>query len=187
MNITVYCGSSVGNKEIFVRKCAELGRWIGENGHTLVYGGANAGIMGAVADAVLAAGGRVTGVLPNVPLILGRRHPGLTECILTETVAERKMKMIDLADAFIALPGGIGTIDEITEVISLASLGIVTKPIVFFDTDAYYAGMRAVLSDIVKNGFGKEAYFRDILFSDDIEKIAALLCAAENRSKREAL
>ena len=172
MNIAVYCGSSCGNDPKFVESAKTLGRWIGENGHTLVYGGASRGIMGAVADATLAAGGKVTGVLPRVLLIQERKHPGLTECIETETMGERKAKMIELADAFVALPGGIGTLDEITEVMCLASIGIKKCPVVLFDTDGYYRPLKAVLDNIVDRGFGRSEYFADVLISEDIDAIA---------------
>ena len=177
MNIAVYCGSSIGNNPNFIESAGILGRWIGENGHTLVYGGASRGIMGAVADATLAAGGKVIGVLPKVILIQERKHPGLTECIQTETMAERKTKMIELADAFVALPGGIGTLDEITEVMCLASIGIKHCPVVLYDTDGYYQPLKAVLDNIVNKDFGRKEYFSDVLISEDISEIAAHLTA----------
>lgn len=175
MNIVVYCGSSSGAEEAFTGSAKELGRWIGEHGHTLVYGGSNTGLMGAVADAVLKAGGRVTGVIPDVALIQARKHTGLTQYIETRTMAERKSKMIELGDAFIALPGGIGTLDEITEVLSLLSLGIISEPVVFVNTDGYYEPMKAILGNIVKNAFGRSEYFEKALFSDNINEIGKFL------------
>ncbi|MBO7354308.1 MAG: TIGR00730 family Rossman fold protein [Lachnospiraceae bacterium] len=180
MNIAVYCGSSTGNDQRFLEAAQTLGEWIGKNGHTLVYGGASKGLMGAVADAVLKAGGRVIGVLPKVILIQERKHPWLSECIETETMAERKMKMIELADAFIALPGGIGTLDEITEVMSLASLGITKNPIVLFDVDGYYQPFKSVLDNIVSKEFGRREYFADVLVSDDMDAIAGKLRIVKN-------
>ena len=172
MNIAVYCGSSSGNDPEFLESARTLGTWIGKNGHTLVYGGANKGIMGELADAVLKAGGRVIGVLPRVMLIQERKHTGLTEYIETTSMAERKTRMIELADAFVALPGGIGTLDEITEVMTLKSLGITGNPIVLYDTQGYYQPLKAVLDNIVNRGFGRKEYFSDILISDDMSKIA---------------
>ena len=171
MKIAVYCGSTPGNNEVFVRKAHELGRWMGENGHTLIYGGSNTGLMGAVAGGVLEAVGEVTGVVPDVPLIKSRTHPGITRTIFTQTMAERKSKMIELADAFIALPGGIGTFDELTEIVSLASLDIVKGAIVCFNVNGYYETLKAVFSGIVENGFGKPMFFDRILYSDDFEEI----------------
>ena len=175
MNIAVYCGSSSGNDPKFLESARTLGRWIGENGHTLVYGGANKGIMGELADTVLKSGGRVIGVLPRVMLIQERKHTGLTEYIETTSMAERKTRMIELADAFIALPGGIGTLDEITEVMTLTSLGITKNPIVLYDADGYYQPLKAVLDNIVNKGFGRREYFADVLISDDILRIAGHL------------
>ena len=174
MNITVYCGSTPGSLACYTQEAAELGRWIGEHGHALVYGGSNTGMMGAVADAVLAAGGKVIGVIPDVAVSKKRMHPGLTEAIFTQTVAERRSRMIELGDAFIALPGGIGTLDEMTEVLSLASLELLDKPLVFFNTNGYYEPMRQVLEHIVGNEFGKKSYFEQVLFTNDpgeIEKV----------------
>lgn len=178
MNIAVYCGSSCGNNPKYIEAAHTLGRWIGEKGHTLVYGGASKGLMGELADAVLKAGGRVTGVLPRVMLIQERKHMGLTEYIETSSMAERKTKMIELADAFVALPGGIGTLDEITEVMTLASLGIIKGPIVLYDAGDYYQPFKGVLDNIVNKEFGRKEYFSDILISDDILKITKHLTSA---------
>ena len=175
MNIAVYCGSGAGNRPEFLEAARTLGEWMGKNGHTLVYGGACKGLMGAVADATLKAGGRVIGVLPKVILIQERKHPNLTECIETDTMAERKTKMIELADAFVALPGGIGTLDEITEVMSLASLGITKNPIVLFDANGYYQPLKAVLENMIDKGFARPEYFADVLISGDMAKIAGKL------------
>lgn len=175
MNIAVYCGSSAGNNDKFAEAAKELGEWIGKSGNTLVYGGANRGLMGIVADAVLENGGKVIGVLPDVPRIQARKHTGLTESINTSSMAERKAKMIELSDAFVALPGGIGTLDEITDVLSLASLNEVTGPIVLVNTDGYYEPFRKVIRSIIENGFGREEYFERALFSDEIDEIAAFL------------
>lgn len=175
MNIAVYCGSSAGNGVKYVESAKTLGRWIGESGNTLVYGGANQGLMGAVADSVLENGGRVIGVLPDVPVIQARKHTGITECINTASMAERKAKMIEFADAFVALPGGIGTLDEITDVLSLSCLNVITGPIVLFNTDCYYEPFRAVIRNIIESGFGRREYFERMLFSDDIDEIGRFL------------
>ena len=175
MNITVYCGSSTEIGEKYIRDAVRLGEWIGRNGHCLVYGGSNTGLMGAIADAVLDAGGKVIGVQPNVPLIRKRKHTGVTEYILTDTMAERKTRMIELADAFIALPGGIGTLDEISEVMALATLGIVPGKIIFFNTDGYYETWKAVFDKMIAEKFAGTWQFEKILFSDDLEEIGTYL------------
>ena len=175
MNIAVYCGSTAGNDEKYIEAAKTLGAWIGQNGNTLVYGGASKGLMGAVADSVLESGGKVIGVLPDVPRIIERKHQGLTECISTGSMAERKAKMIELADAFIALPGGIGTLDEVTDVLSLLSLDVVKGPIVLFNTKEYYEPFRAVVGKILESGFGRPEYFEKMSISDDMEEIATFL------------
>jgi uncharacterized protein (TIGR00730 family) len=175
MNIAVYCGSSSGNDVNFTEAAKQLGSWIGKSGNTLIYGGANKGLMGVVADSVLENGGKAIGVLPDVPLILARRHTGLTECIQTSSMAERKSTMIELADAFVALPGGIGTLDEISEVLSLSSLDVIRGPIVLFNVDGYYEPFRMVIRNIIENGFGRKEYFENILISDDINEIGRFL------------
>lgn len=175
MNIAVYCGSSSGNDEKYTEAAKKLGTWIGESGNTLVYGGANKGLMGVLADSVLENGGKVIGVLPDVERILARKHAGLTECIITSSMAERKAKMIELADAFIALPGGIGTLDEITDVMSLSSLDVVTGPIVLFNTDGYYEPFRMVIRKVIETGFGRPEYFERVLFSEDMDEIETFL------------
>ncbi len=175
MNIAVYCGSSSGNDEKYTESAKMLGTWIGKSGNTLVYGGANRGLMGALADSVLENGGKVIGVLPDVARIQTRKHTGLTECINTTSMAERKAKMIELADAFVALPGGIGTLDEITDVLSLSSLDVVNGPIVLFNTYEYYEPFRAVIRKVIESGFGRPEYFERVLFSDDMDEIEGFL------------
>ena len=175
MNITVYCGSSSGNDVKYEESARALGKWIGKNGHTLVYGGASKGLMGTLSKAVLEEGGKVIGVLPDVPRIQARRQEGLTEYIETKTMAERKAKMIELADAFVALPGGIGTLDEITDVMSLSSLDITPAPIVLFDTDGYYSPLKAVIRNIIDSGFGRTEFFEKVLFSGDMDEISEFI------------
>lgn len=175
MNIAVYCGSTPGSDPAFVAAARALGEWMGKNGHTLIFGGSNTGLMGAVADGVLSVGGSVTGVVPNVPVIRARMHPKLTTVVLTETMASRKSRMIELADAFIALPGGVGTLDEITEILSLTSLSILHGPVLFYDIKDYYAPMKAVLANILEKDFGKPEYFSAVHFPRDLAAVSAAL------------
>ena len=151
MNIAVYCGSVSGNKEQFEKGARALGTWIGEHGHTLVYGGAQGGLMGIVAD------------------------PGLTAYIETKDMAERKAKMIELSDAYVALPGGPGTLDEITDVISLARLGIEDKPCVLLDIDGFYQPLKTVFDQMLEVGFAEKGDFRKVLISEDLGKIGVFL------------
>ena len=111
------------------------------------------------------------GIVPDVAEIQARTYPYLTELVRTHTMAERKSEMIKRAEAFIALPGGIGTLDEITEILSLYSLKIVTGPVIFYNMNGYYEPMKAVLQNILQNGYGREEYFRDVLFAEGLDEI----------------
>ena len=175
MKIAVYCGSTPGNDPIFVEAARALGEWMGKNGHELVFGGSKTGLMGAVADGVLSVGGAVTGVVPNVPAIRSRMHGSLTTLIETESMAERKTCMIQRAEAYLALPGGLGTLDEITEILSLESLELVRGPILFYSVKGYYAPMRAVLDNILQSGFGRPEYFSRVFFPEDLSAVADAL------------
>ena len=122
MNITVYLGASEGSDPRLREAVEELGAWIGASGNALVYGGSKSGLMGAIADSVLKAGGEVTGVEPRFFVEHELQHNGLTRLIVTEDMTQRKSKMIELGDAFIAFPGGTGTLEEIAEVISKVAM-----------------------------------------------------------------
>ena len=128
MNITVYLGASEGSDPRLREAVEELGAWIGASGNALVYGGSKSGLMGAIADSVLKAGGEVTGVEPRFFVEHELQHNGLTRLIVTEDMTQRKSKMIELGDAFIAFPGGTGTLEEITEVMSKVSLKHLDAP-----------------------------------------------------------
>ena len=137
MNITVYLGANEGNTSALKAAVQELGRWIGESGNALIYGGSRSGLMGALADSVLAAGGEVTGVEPEFFVKGELQHDDLTELIVTKDMTERKTKMIELGDAFIAFPGGTGTLEEIAEVMSKVSLKHLDAPCILYDLDGY--------------------------------------------------
>lgn len=177
MKIAVYCGSGFGRGEQWREAAKRLGAWIGEQGHTLVYGGGEAGLMGEVAQAAFSRGSRVIGVVPgNVEFIRSRPQPYCTEVQVMANMSARKQRMLELADAFVALPGGIGTLDEITEAITLTRIGVFRKPAVLVNTADYYAHFRQMLADMAKAGFIEEA-LPYVLFSDDMTKIADFLDA----------
>ena len=172
MKIAVYCGSASGSELEYMAAARALGDWIGRNGHELVYGGSNTGLMGAVADAVLAHNGKVIGVLPDVPLIHERRHPGLSEYYLTDTMSERKDKMIELSDAYIALPGGFGTLDEISDVLCLNRLQLIRKPSVLVNTKGFYEPVRNLILNMIDSGFVGGEEMDMLRITDDVEEIA---------------
>ena len=175
MKIAVYCGSTSGLDPAYEAAARALGEWMGQNGHELIYGGSKTGLMGALADGVLGAGGSVTGVVPNVPEIRARMHGGITTLVETESMAERKTCMIRRAEAFFALPGGLGTLDEITEILSLESLNLVRGPVVFYSVKGYYEPVKAVLTNILHSGFGKPEYFSRVYFPETLPELAAAL------------
>ena len=152
MNIAVYLGSSFGNDPSFKEVTAEVGTRIAREGHTLIYGGSAMGLMGVLADSALAEGGEVIGVEPQFFLDEGLEHPGITRTIPTETMAERKTIMMDMADAYVALPGGIGTLDEISEVAALAAIDRHGKPCVIFNKNGYYDLLGQFLDKMVTDG-----------------------------------
>jgi uncharacterized protein (TIGR00730 family) len=153
--VAVYCGSALGTNPAFVAEARVLGAAIAAAGLGLVYGGACVGLMGAVADAALAGGAEVIGVLPAV--LSGREieHTGLTRLELVETMHQRKARQVELADAFLVLPGGYGTMDEMVEVVTWAQLGLHAKPCILINTAGYWDGLLAFLDTAVAAGFVK--------------------------------
>jgi uncharacterized protein (TIGR00730 family) len=156
--ICVFCGSSPGAKPAYAQAMAELGRSIAQRGLELVYGGGNVGLMGTVADAALGAGGTVIGVIPGTLVSAELAHPGLSALHVVETMHDRKAMMADLSDAFIAAPGGIGTLEEAFEIWSWGQLGLHAKPLGFFDVDGYYDGLHAFLDLANTQGFVRDRH-----------------------------
>ena len=174
-NITVYLGANEGSDPALKQAVQALGRWIGESGNALVYGGSRSGLMGQLADSVLAAGGKVTGVEPQFFLDAELQHDGLTELIVTKDMAERKAKMIALGDAFIAFPGGTGTLEEIAEVMSMVSLGHLDAPCILYNLGGYYDSLKALLEEMIRKGLSTPERQKGIFFATDLEEIKALL------------
>ena len=175
MYITVYLGANPGNDPALGEAVRELGRWIGESGHTLVYGGSKTGLMGELAAAVLAAGGPVIGVETRFFVEQNAQYEGLTQLLVTETMAERKTKMMELGEAFIAFPGGTGTLEEITEVISKLSLGQLDAPCILYDLNGYYQPLHQLLQQMIAMGLSTPARQRNIAFAADLAQIRAIL------------
>jgi uncharacterized protein (TIGR00730 family) len=151
--VAVYCGSAFGNNPAFLTEAKTLGAAIAASGLGLVYGGASVGLMGAVADAALAGGADVIGVLPAVLDDREIGHIGLTTLERVETMHERKARMVELADAFLVLPGGYGTLEELLEVVTWAQLGLHAKPCILINTAGYWDGLLAFLDTAVAAGF----------------------------------
>ena len=175
MNITVYLGANEGNCGKLRYAAAELGAFIGKRGDTLVYGGSRTGLMGVLADGVLTSGGKVIGVEPKMFMDRELQHDGITELIVTKDMAERKAKMIALGDAFIAFPGGTGTLEEIAEVMSAVSLRLINKPCILYDLDGYYHGLRELLETMIAYGLSSPERQKGIRFAGSLPEIEEIL------------
>lgn len=179
MNITVYLGANAGNDPKLQEAVEALGKWIGENGHDLIYGGSKCGLMGSIAESVLQNGGKVTGVEPQFFVDSELQHDGLTELIVTKDMTDRKTKMIELGDAFIAFPGGTGTLEEIAEVMSKVSLKHLDAPCILYNLNGYYDGLKALLGHMIEMGLSTKERQEGIYFADTLDEIERIL--AEKR------
>jgi uncharacterized protein (TIGR00730 family) len=152
-SVCVFCGSAPGARPSYSRAAEEMGVALAKAGLTLVYGGGKLGLMGIVADAVLKAGGRVVGVIPRMLIERECAHPNLTSQHVVTTMHERKTLMADMSDAFVGLPGGMGTFDELVEIITWAQLGLHAKPVILANIENYYAPLYAMLDNAVQEKF----------------------------------
>ena len=175
MNITVYLGANEGNDPALKTAVRELGTWIGESGNSLVYGGSKSGLMGELAESVLAAGGTVTGVEPQRFVDEGFLYDAITELIVTPDITERKTKMIELGDAFIAFPGGTGTLDEIAEIMSKVALQDLDAPCILYNLNGYYHGLKILLDQMITMGLSSEEKLQGIYFASDLSEIQKIL------------
>jgi uncharacterized protein (TIGR00730 family) len=167
MRVCVFCGSSPGARPVYLEAARELGALLAERGIGLVYGGASVGLMGELADAVLAADGEAIGVIPRS--LLGRElaHARLTELHVVETMHERKALMADLSGAFVALPGGAGTLDELFEALTWRQLGLHSKPIGLLDVDGFFEPLLALADHLVEEGFVRPEHRALLLVARD--------------------
>lgn len=175
MHITVYLGANEGNDPALGQAVQALGQWIGRNGNMLVYGGSKTGLMGRLAKSALEAGGEVIGVEPQFFMDEGVQYEGLTELIVTRDMTARKEKMIALGDAFIAVPGGTGTLEEITEVMSKVSLKQLDAPCILYNLNGYYNDLKALLRHMIEKGLSSEDRQQGIYFAEDLAQIQAIL------------
>ncbi|WP_265428095.1 TIGR00730 family Rossman fold protein [Chryseobacterium sp. YIM B08800] len=170
-SITVFCGSSFGSDEIYKEQATLLGQTLAKQNIQLIYGGANVGLMGAVADGVLQEGGKAIGVLPHFLQSKEIAHQNLTELILVETMHERKTKMNELCDGVIVLPGGYGTLEEFFEMITWAQLGLHKKPIAILNIDGFYDDLIKLVQTMVDKGFLKQINQEMLSVSDSIDEL----------------
>lgn len=168
-SIAVFCGSSSGTDSIYYAAATRLGKVLAQRQIQIVYGGAKVGLMGAVANGALEQGGRVVGVIPN---FLGSKeiaHDRLTDLILVESMHERKMKMHELSDGIIALPGGFGTLEELFEMLTWSQLGLHRKPIGLLNVNKFYDALSQLLLTMVTSGFLKDVNYKMLLVSDAVD------------------
>ncbi|MFL5775487.1 MAG: TIGR00730 family Rossman fold protein [Chloroflexota bacterium] len=174
-SISVFCGASLGRNRGYIEAATLLGTTLARRGIEVVYGGGRLGLMGAVADAALAAGGRVTGVIPAGLVDRELAHRGVSDLRIVATLHERKAVMAELSDAFVALPGGLGTLEELSEVLSWAQLGLHGKPIGALDVADYFGPLIRYLDHAVAEGFVSDRH-RDLLLVDaDLNRLLARL------------
>ena len=173
--ICVYCGSSRGEDSVYAKAAEALGREIACNNNTLVYGGAKIGLMGILANTVLAEGGSVIGVMPDNLADLEIAHNGLSELFLCEDMHARKKKMSELSDGFIAMPGGLGTLEELFEIWTWAQLGIHSKPIGIFNVDSYFDPMIFFIEKAISAGFIKPGHTSSLIIEDQAENLVKLV------------
>lgn len=159
MNITVYCGAAEGQDPEFIARARELGAWMAAKGHTLIYGAGNSGMMGAVSDALIEGGGEAIGVTPRFFILAEETRDDLTEVVISDDMSTRRNWMIENGDAYIALPGGMGTLDEITEVMTYKRLGLlgkVNKPVMIYNVNGYYDRFFSFLDDMRDQSFCRQ-------------------------------
>lgn len=175
MNIAVYLASASGNDPALKEAVLKLGEWIGSNDHTLVYGGSQRGLMGDLADSVRSNNGYIIGVLPKIFMIPSIARDDLDELYVTEDISERRKKMICLSDAFIAFPGGTGTLEEISEVMSGVCLGQIKAPCILFNLDGYYEPLKKQLEIMVEKGLSSREKLQEIRFAENLEEIVSII------------
>ena len=171
--VCVYCGASTGSDPVYAEAAVELAQTLAAHDLRVVYGGAHVGLMGLIADTALAAGAEVVGVIPKVLVDWEVAHTGLTELHVVDDMHERKALMAELADAFVALPGGIGTLEELIEIYTWSYLGIHDKPFAVLNTANYYDGFTAFLDHAVGQGFLRPEVRARLLVAPDAEALLA--------------
>lgn len=179
MNITVYLGANEGNDYRLGEAVRELGNWIGTSGHVLVYGGSKSGLMGELAESVIETGGEAIGVEPQFFIDAAVQYEKLTELIVTKNMEERKTKMIELGDAFIAFPGGTGTLEEIAEVMSKVSLKHLEAPCILYNLNGYYNSLKELLEHMIEKGLSTKERQEGIYFAENLEEIKQILMKIE--------
>jgi uncharacterized protein (TIGR00730 family) len=173
----VFCASNLGNRPVFVEAAVRLGRQLAGSGVRIVYGGGRVGLMGALADAALAAGGEVVGVIPRHLADKEIAHGGLHELHVVGSMHERKALMAELSEAFVTLPGGFGTLEETFEMLTWSQLGLHAKPLLILEVDGFYAPLLAYLDHAVESGFLRSEHRQIVLVEEDVDRVLGRLAA----------
>ena len=180
MRITVFCGANNGKSELYKENAIELGKWIANKNHTLVYGGGKIGLMGVIADTVLENSGEVIGIMPQFLVDREISHTGITEFVIVDDMSERKTQLVDLGDAFIALPGGPGTLEEISQVISWVRVGKKDVPCILMNVNGYYDFLEQYFDKMVEDGFLTKEDRKRTLFTDSIDEMEEFIVNYKN-------
>lgn len=175
MKICVFCGSSSGVNPVYSRTAKELGALIAQRNHSLVYGGGNVGLMGIVADSVLENRGEVIGVIPRFLMDREVGHSGLTSLEIVSSMHERKKRMADLSDAFVAIPGGWGTLEELAEILTWKQLGLISQPVGVLNVNRFFDPLLQQMKQMVGEGFLREENFSSIKTSESPAEMLSLL------------
>ena len=176
-SLCVFCGARFGIDPDTRDTAGRLGALLAREGITLVYGGGGVGLMGVVANAALTGGATVVGVIPNFLLQREAGHPALTKTVVVETMHERKLQMFERSDAFVVLPGGLGTLEEFFEVLSWRTLGLHSKPIVIVDQGGYWEPLAALLRGVVEGGFAERTHLDHVAFISDLDDLLPTIAA----------
>ncbi len=174
-NICVFCGSSMGNSPVYAQAAKDLAQAIIANGFNLIYGGADVGLMKVMADTILGSDSKVIGIMPHLLIEKEIAHIHLDKMISVNSMAERKAKMLEMSDAFVALPGGFGTIDEISEVLVMNQLDVLNKPIALLNTNAYYDTFVRFCEHAVATGFVRKAHIDKLIVRDNANDLIQAL------------
>ena len=175
MNICVFCGSGDGDLPVYKSAAEEFGALIAQKGHSLIYGGADIGLMGAIADSVLAHGGKVTGIIPEFLFEKEIAHRGISELITVKSMHERKMRMAMLADAFVAMPGGWGTLEELAEILTWKQLHLIEKPVAMLNVDRFFNPLVSMMESMVEHRFLSKDHFDKLIVSNSAQELSVAL------------
>ena len=175
MKITVFCGANNGRNEAYKENAMEVGKWIATNNHTLVYGGGKVGLMGIIADTVLEKNSEVIGIMPQFLVDREISHTGITEFIIVDDMSERKTKLVDLGDVFIALPGGPGTLEEISQVISWVRAGKKDAPCILMNINGFYDFLEQYFDKMVEEGFLTKEDRARTLFAKSVSEMGEFI------------